>query len=77
MRKMAQFAAFSIIKKNFTGGMPPDPPNSLIYSVFLALAAAGPLQCERLEPPVILTYINAVLTYLISDKTVAYCTGIL
>ena len=31
--------------------MHPDPPNSLIYSVFLALASAGPLQCERLEPP--------------------------
>ena len=34
--------------------MPPDPPNSLIYSVFLALVAAGPLQCERLEPPVMM-----------------------
>ena len=33
--------------------MPPDPPNLLICSVFLTLAAAGPLQCERLEPPVI------------------------
>ena len=29
--------------------MPPDPQNSLICSVFLA---AGPRQCERLEPPV-------------------------
>ena len=33
--------------------MPPDPNNSLICSVFLALAAAGPHQCERLEPPVL------------------------
>ena len=32
--------------------MPPDPNNSLICSVFLALAAAGPRQCECLEPPV-------------------------
>ena len=32
--------------------MPADPPNSLIYSVFSALATAGPLQCEHLEPPV-------------------------
>ena len=32
--------------------MPPNPPNSLICSVFLALVAAGPCQCERLEPPV-------------------------
>ena len=32
--------------------MPPDPPNSLNCSVFLAFAAAGPRQCERLEPPV-------------------------
>ena len=32
--------------------MPPDPPNSLICSVFLAHTAAGPLQCECLEPPV-------------------------
>ena len=41
------------LKKIFPGGMPPDPPNLLIYTVFLALAAAGPLQCERLEPPVV------------------------
>ena len=40
--KVAQFTAFCIIKK-FSGGMPPDPRNSLICSVFLALAAAGPL----------------------------------
>ena len=33
--------------------MPPDHPNSLICYVFLALAAAGPLQCEHLEPPVV------------------------
>ena len=39
-------------KKNFPGGMPPDPPNSLICSVFLALATAGPRQCERQEPAV-------------------------
>ena len=32
--------------------MLPDPNNSLICSVFLALAAAGPRQCECLEPPV-------------------------
>ena len=51
--KMAQFAAFCIIKKkNYPGGMPPDPPILLICSVFLALVAAGPLQCECLEPPV-------------------------
>ena len=42
-------------KQIFPEGMPPDPPNSLIYSVFLALAATGPLQCESLEPPVIWT----------------------
>ena len=39
-------------KNIFPGGMPPDPHNSLICSVFLALAAAGPRQCEHLEPPV-------------------------
>ena len=39
-------------KKIFHGGNAPDPPNSLICSVFLALTAAGPLQCERLELPV-------------------------
>ena len=33
--------------------MPPDPPNLPIYSVFLALDANGPLQCECLDPPVI------------------------
>ena len=32
--------------------MLPDPPNSLICFDFLALAAVGPRQCERLEPPV-------------------------
>ena len=32
--------------------MLPDPPNLQIYSVFLALAAADPLQCKFLEPPV-------------------------
>ena len=37
--------------------MPPDPPNSLICSVFLALAAAGPLQCERVEPPVLESHV--------------------
>ena len=52
--KMAQFAAFCIIrKKKFPGDMPPDPPNSQICSAFLALAAAGPFQCEHLEPPVV------------------------
>ena len=40
--------------------MPPDPPNSLMCSVFLALAAVGPRQCERLEPPVILSESRAV-----------------
>ena len=51
--KIAQSAAICIIKtKIFPGAMPPDPPNSLICSVFLALDAAGPLQCECLEPPV-------------------------
>ena len=51
--------------------MPPDPPNSLIYSVFLALAAAGPLQCERLEPPVkqsIMYTIGKVICYLTFQK---------
>ena len=36
--------------------MPPDPPNSLICSDFLALATVGPRQCERLEPPVVHWY---------------------
>ena len=36
------------------------PPNSPIYSVFLALVAAGPLQGERLEPPMILAYWSCV-----------------
>ena len=35
--------------------MPPDPHDSLICSVFLALAAAGPRQC--LEPPVALSWL--------------------
>ena len=51
------FAAFCINKKFFPGGMPPDPHNTLMCSVFLALAAAAPLQCERLEPPVWATYL--------------------
>ena len=62
--KMAQIAAFCIIKKNFLVGMPPDPPNSLICSVFLALDAAGPLQCERLEPPVGTDYTPLILEFL-------------
>ena len=41
--------------------MPPNPPNSRICSVFLALAAAGPLQFDLLEPPVTLTSIRAPL----------------
>ena len=40
--------------------MPPDPPNSLIYSIFLALAAAGPRQSKSLEPPVFLITTLAV-----------------
>ena len=32
--------------------MQPNRTNSLICSVFLMLATAGPLQCQRLEPPV-------------------------
>ena len=56
MKKFAQFAAFYIIQnKIFPGGMPPDPTNLLICPIFLALAAVGPLQCERLESPVVLT----------------------
>ena len=41
--------------------MPPDPHNSLICYAFLALAAAGPRQCERLEPPVCLTIRSALI----------------
>ena len=33
--------------------MPPDPPNFLIYCVFLALTAAGPLLSKLLERPVV------------------------
>ena len=52
--KIAHFCSIlHYLKKIFPGGMPPDPHNSLICSVFLALAAAGPRQCERLEPPVV------------------------
>ena len=40
--------------------MLPDPPNSLICSVFLTLAAAGSLQCERLEPPVVLASLRVL-----------------
>ena len=48
--KIAQFCSIlPYLKKDFPGSMPPDPHNSLICSVFLALAAAGPRQCERLE----------------------------
>ena len=50
-------------KKKFQGGMPLDPPNSRIWSVFLALAASGPRQCERLEPPVISKYTLQVLLF--------------
>ena len=50
--------------KNFLRGMPPAPPNSLISSVFLALAAAGPLQWECLEPPVAWTAIQFKVTLL-------------
>ena len=39
-------------KTIFPRGMSPYPLNLLIYSVILVLAATGPLQCERLEPPV-------------------------
>ena len=52
MIEMAQFVAFCVIKKIFSGDMPPDPPNPLICSVFLAFGGAGPRQCKRLEPPV-------------------------
>ena len=52
MKKMAQFAASCIIEKKFPRGHAPRPPNSLIYSIFLAHAAAGPLQCKSLEPSV-------------------------
>ena len=54
--------------------MPPDHLNSQICSVFLALAAAGPLQCERLELPVFPGKIlknmieNLLLFYTISLK---------
>ena len=33
--------------------MPLDPPNLLICYIFLVLAAADPLQCKHLEPPVL------------------------
>ena len=56
--KMTQFAAFCIIKKKFPGGLPPDPPNSPIYFIFLAFDANGPHQCERLELPVSLMYFD-------------------
>ena len=43
---------FALSTKNFPRGMPPNPPNSLIFcSALLALGAAGPLQYELLEPP--------------------------
>ena len=69
---MAQFAAFCITKKIFPGGMPPDPPNSLICSVFLALAAAGLLQCERLEPPVGLVPVFRLASYILCDTCCAH-----
>ena len=40
--------------------MPPNPPYLLICSDFLALAAVGPRQCERLEPPVVSSEILAM-----------------
>ena len=40
--KLQHLASFE--NKNFTGGMPPEPPDPLICSKLLALAAAGPLQ---------------------------------
>ena len=43
----------SLKKKKFPEGMSPDAPNLVICSVFLALIASGPLQCKRLEPPVL------------------------
>ena len=52
VEKLPNLQHFALLKKKFPGGMPPDPPNSRIYSVSLALAATGPRQCERLEPSV-------------------------
>ena len=52
--------------------MPPRPSNTLICSVFLALASAGPLQCERLEPPVNFGYEKIYLKYTYGAK-IWYC----
>ena len=40
------------LKKKLPGGMPLDPHSSLFCSAPLMLVATGPLQSERLEPPV-------------------------
>ena len=71
---MTQFAAFyNMKKKNFPGGMPPDPNNYLlICSAFLALAAAGPHQCERLEPPVSMCVVIDQQIWFYSFKQTTY-----
>ena len=58
--------------------MPPDPPNSQICSVFLARDAAGPLQCECVEPPVLCPsphkmFLAMPLNNMIGLKTVNHC----
>ena len=58
--------------------MPPNPPNSLICSVFLALATAGPRQCECLEPPVFNERTGAspsCSSNLVEVMDVAHCTA--
>ena len=53
-KKWPNLQHFALLKKKFSRGHAPDPPNSLICSDFFTLTAAGPHQCERLEPPVAL-----------------------
>ena len=53
MTKWPNLHHFASFQNNFSPRHVPIPPlNLLIYSVILVLAATGPLQCERLEPPV-------------------------
>ena len=61
MKKWPNLQHSLLQKKNFPGVMLPNPPNSLICSVFLAVAAAGPSNANIWSRPCI--DFNAKLSY--------------
>ena len=49
-KKWPNLQHVALLKKKFPGGM----LTPRICPIFMALAAAGPLRCEHLEPPVVM-----------------------